>query len=365
MDDKPIKVLLIEDSLFATQHTQRMLAKAKSAQFSAELKCADQLSVGLEHLAEGGVDIVLLDLTLPDSAELDTFTKVHTQAPNLPIVVMSGIEDETLAIEAVQKGAQDYLVKGQVDSNLLKRSILYAIERKRAEEELRKTQDKLKAFNVQLEETVMEKTASLKEKIADNEQMLGRLRTVSQQWYTTFNAIVDAICVLDTEAKVLQCNKAMEELTGKPIEEMVGRNCCELVHGSPEHLEGCPMVRMPKSLKRESLELNLEETWLQVTVDPVLDGEGELVGAVHVIANITERKRVEQELQKHKVHLEGLVRERTDELQKIVNLMAGREVRMAGLKETITKLRAQLKEVGLTPVADDPLKEMGRVKSEM
>ena len=80
------------------------------------------------------------------------------------------------------------------------------------------------------------------------------------------------------------------------------------------------------------------------------------------VAEIIERKKTEEELEKHKGHLEGLVRERTDELQAIVNAMAGREVRMAELKETITKLRTQLEENGLTPVADDPLKEAGREK---
>ncbi|MEE8382261.1 MAG: response regulator, partial [Thermodesulfobacteriota bacterium] len=95
MDDKPIKILLIEDSLFSIRHIQNMLAEAKGGQLDVELKCADRLSVGLEHLAENGVDVVLLDLTLPDSHELDTFTKAYAQADGVPIVVMSGIEDET------------------------------------------------------------------------------------------------------------------------------------------------------------------------------------------------------------------------------------------------------------------------------
>ncbi len=159
--EKPIKVLLIEDSVFAARHTQKMLAEANSSQFNAELECADQLSVGLKRLAEDRIDIVLLDLTLPDSHDLDTFTTVHAQAPEMPIVVLTGLEDETLAVEAVRKGAQDYLVKGQLDSNLLKRSILYAIERKQVQEELRKHKE-------HLEELVQERTAELKK---TNEQL--------------------------------------------------------------------------------------------------------------------------------------------------------------------------------------------------
>ncbi|MEE8382568.1 MAG: ATP-binding protein, partial [Thermodesulfobacteriota bacterium] len=133
MDNKPIRVLLIEDSVFATQYTKKMLVEAKSPQFSVELSCVDRVSLGLEHLTENGTDIVLLDLTLVDSDGLETFTRVHDHAPQVPIVVMSGLEDERLALDAVQQGAQDYLVKGRVTSSLLKRSILYAVERKQVE----------------------------------------------------------------------------------------------------------------------------------------------------------------------------------------------------------------------------------------
>jgi len=83
-----------------------------------------------------------------------------------------------------------------------------------------------------------------------------------------------------------------------------------------------------------------------------------------MIQRAIEKQKTEEELKKHRKHLEELVKERTTELQKIINLMSGREMRMAGLKKTIKKLRAQLKEAGLEPVADDPLKEGGRVKSK-
>ncbi len=182
MGAKSIRVLLIEDSVFATRHTQKMLAEANGAQFNVELECADQLSVGLKRLADDEIDIVLLDLMLPDSHDLDTFTTIHTQVPQVPIVVLTGLEDETLAVEAVREGAQDYLVKGQLDSKLLKRSILYAIERKRVEEELKAAnqqlearEQQLRALNQQLkkhkehlEELVQERTAQLKK---TNEQL--------------------------------------------------------------------------------------------------------------------------------------------------------------------------------------------------
>jgi two-component system sensor kinase len=143
MDNKLINVLLIEDSTFATRHTQKMLDDVKSARFATELKCAARLSEGLEYLVKGGIDIILLDLTLPDSNELETYTKVHTQNPDIPVVVISGIEDETLAMQAVKQGAQDYLVKGRLHSDTLKRSILYALERKKTELQIQMLNRKL------------------------------------------------------------------------------------------------------------------------------------------------------------------------------------------------------------------------------
>jgi len=117
-----------------------MLAKARGVLF--ELECVNRLSTGLERLAEGGIGLVLLDLSLPDSQGPDTFSKTYAQAPHVPIIVLTGLDDEGVAVHAVGKGAQDYLVKGQVDSNLLLRAMRYAIGRKEAEE----TQAKREAY---------------------------------------------------------------------------------------------------------------------------------------------------------------------------------------------------------------------------
>jgi PAS domain S-box-containing protein len=136
---KRIRILLIEDDRDYSQLIQIMLSKETDPAF--DVKCTELLQTGLERLAKGGIDLVLLDLSLPDSRALDTFTSVYTQAPETPIVVLSCLDDEKLAIEALHKGAQDYLVKDLVDSSLLARSVYYAIERHRMLEELkRKTQ---------------------------------------------------------------------------------------------------------------------------------------------------------------------------------------------------------------------------------
>ncbi len=134
MSDKAIKVLLIEDNPGDRRLIQEILTEAGGGAF--DLECAERLSTGLEHLAGGGIDVVLLDLGLPDSQGLDTFTSVYAQVSAVPIVILTDLADETLAIKTVQKGAQDYLIKGQVYGDLLSRVIHYATERKRMQEKL-------------------------------------------------------------------------------------------------------------------------------------------------------------------------------------------------------------------------------------
>ncbi len=129
------RVLLIEDDPGDADLIQEILSEDKNCPF--DLECTDRLLPGLKRLAEGGADVVLLDLSLPDSQGLETFARVHAQAPEVPIVVLTGLNDEMPAIKAVQDGAQDYLIKGQVNGTLLLRTLNYAIERQQLRSQLR------------------------------------------------------------------------------------------------------------------------------------------------------------------------------------------------------------------------------------
>ncbi len=150
---QPIKVLAIEDSDVHVHLIRGMLASAKGAAFAVEVfHC---LSAGLERLVEGRIDVILLDLTLPDSQGVESCRRVASEAPALPIVVLTGVDDEEVSIAALKCGAQDYLVKGQIDSQLLSRSLRYAIERKRGELEVQRARD-------ELEMRVEERTAELR-----------------------------------------------------------------------------------------------------------------------------------------------------------------------------------------------------------
>jgi phosphoserine phosphatase RsbU/P len=128
-----IRALLIEDNPGDARLIREMLREADAGDAAVDLLQAERLSTGLARLAADGVDVVLLDLSLPDSSGIDTFAAVHVAASSVPIVVLSGLDDEDLAVRAVQDGAQDYLVKGRVDGGTIFRSMRYAIERQRLE----------------------------------------------------------------------------------------------------------------------------------------------------------------------------------------------------------------------------------------
>src|SRR5688572_6249038 len=122
MNHQPVNVLLVEDNAEHVELLEQMLSSAQIGELF-KLRASDSLHGGLERLRRERIDLILLDLSLPDSDGIETFIRVIEAAPDVPIVVMSGINDVTLAVETVQLGAQDYLVKGHVDNHLLIRSL--------------------------------------------------------------------------------------------------------------------------------------------------------------------------------------------------------------------------------------------------
>ena len=129
MNDNRIKILLIEDDPIDARLIEKMLSIDHDNTFI--LECVDRLSKGLKRLSERQFDIVLLDLGLPDSEGLIAFNLVHKHAPEVPVVILTNLDDEAIAVRAVREGAQDYLLKGMVSKDWLIRSIQYAIERQK------------------------------------------------------------------------------------------------------------------------------------------------------------------------------------------------------------------------------------------
>jgi DNA-binding NarL/FixJ family response regulator len=168
-----LRILLVEDNPADSRLISEYLKEAKNCRF--ELVYADRLSAGLKILAQGKVDLVLLDLNLPDSTGFDTFTKMQTAMPQIAVVVLTGLADEKMAVQAVRDGAQDYLIKSTLDGSLLSRAIRYAIERHR------------------LGESVQARTRELQE-------MENRFRTL-------FNAAADGIFFNDLDGRLLEVNE--------------------------------------------------------------------------------------------------------------------------------------------------------------
>jgi signal transduction histidine kinase len=137
-----MRVLLIEDSEDDAYLIREMLMEKEDA--GILLVWVDRLGTGLTRLAENKSDLVLLDLSLPDSHGLETFDLVQGCAKDVPIVVLTGLDDEVMANQAVRRGAQDYLVKGRLDGTLLARAARYAVERKQSEKALRESEARLR-----------------------------------------------------------------------------------------------------------------------------------------------------------------------------------------------------------------------------
>ena len=145
--DKKVEILLFEDNPGDANLIEEMLEEF--ADFPYEIKNVETLEEGIKLLKENQFNVILSDLRLPDSDGIETFLDIHAVNSRIPIIILTGIHDEKTGIDAVKKGAQDYLVKGQVDGRLLNRSIRYSIERKRAEEELQKSEERYRIVTEQ------------------------------------------------------------------------------------------------------------------------------------------------------------------------------------------------------------------------
>lgn len=185
--ERVLRLLLVEDSRVDATLIQHLLEKTKSALFSTVW--VTSLSSALDTLEQDEIDVILLDLNLIDSYDLDTFESISTRAPELPIVVLTGHDDREQGFEAIRHGAQDYLIKGHVKGELLVRSLVYAIERKRIE-------------------------------LAERRQAELTLRESERKYQQLFEYESDAILVLDVETERFEeANLAAVRLFGFTKEE--------------------------------------------------------------------------------------------------------------------------------------------------
>ena len=148
-----LKVLLVEDDQEFADILRIRLSKEKDPRL--EITCLPTLQQAMESLAEKTWDLILLDLMLPDSSGIETFTTLRSQARHTPVVIMSGLDSDSLAIDAVRKGAEDYLVKGEINSRLLLRVLHHAMDRHRIKEKLASVTGRLRETNLRLEKMAL------------------------------------------------------------------------------------------------------------------------------------------------------------------------------------------------------------------
>ena len=261
MSDAPIRVLLIEDNPGDARLIQELLVEAR-IQF--DLTWSRSLSEGLDRLESASCfDAVLLDLMLPDSHGIDTFRRTHACAAALPIVVMSVLDDERLAVEAVHAGAQDYLVKGRVDGSLLARSLRYAIERKRSETALQESEARFRAV---------------------------------------FEGGPVGMVLLDLEARVLSVNEAFCRMLGRCPSDLLGVHIADMTH--PEDVAGL-LHHESRLFAGEIPKLHLEQRyvpgngqvlWGNLTASVVRDAAGRALYGIGIVENITDRKAAIQKM---------------------------------------------------------------------
>jgi PAS domain S-box-containing protein len=295
-----LRVLLVEDNPGDAALLSYLLPERGS--LTLEVRCVSRLSEALAQLGEETFDLALLDLGLPDSSGLATFRTLRRQASKLPIIVLTGNHDEQVGLEAIREGAQDYLTKGQVDTQLLTRAISYAVERSRAEKALKDLNDSLEARIAQRTEEISAANESLRIEVAERKRAEEAQRRIKQQWERTFASVPDLIALLDNEHRVLRVNDALARRLRMPPEACIGLFCYQLMHDTRMPPQFCPHSRTVSDGGRHVEELRVDrfDGDFQVTTTPLLDEDGRSIGSVHIAHDITERKRYEKGLQQAK-----------------------------------------------------------------
>lgn len=285
MNPRPINILLIEDNPGDAELIGAMLAEAK--QMSFELEWRDTLSAGMKRLSSGGIDLVLLDLVLPDSAGLDTLRRLLTAAPTAQVVVVfSGQTDEQIAFQALQQGAQDYLIKGRVDSSALVRSIRYAMERSQALEALRRA-------HAELEKRVRERTEELvkaNEALRDSQYLLEGIMDNS-------NAV---IFTKNVDGRFLLINRRFEQLFHVSRASVVGMTDYDLFpkeradafRAFDQQVLACGKVMESEELVPHDDGLH---TYISIKA-PLFDKTGTPYAVCGIATDITEWKRLQEQL---------------------------------------------------------------------
>lgn len=215
----PLQILLVEDNPSDYRILREILADIGVGFFAVDH--VTSLREAVDRCGGRRYDAVLLDLSLPDSAAVDTVVRCRAAIPDEPIIVLTGLDDEAAGVQAIRNGAQEYLVKGQIDSRLLMRTIIYAIERKRMSMEREQLVQELHRARDELETRVRERTAELAQAVSrlESEVQARRqaeelLRQSEQRFRAIFENAAIGVALMDLQGRFIETNAAFQRMFG-------------------------------------------------------------------------------------------------------------------------------------------------------
>ncbi|HET7319127.1 MAG TPA: PAS domain S-box protein [Nitrospirota bacterium] len=269
-DNKTVTVLLVEDDSNDARLIEYALSRVMKTPY--QVVCAGRLSQARECLCGREVDIILLDLGLPDGYGLTTFDQIHALTPLVPVIVLTGQDNDELAVEAVRRGAQDFLVKGRFDSGLLYRSLHYAIERNRMLIELRQAQEALRASEM--------------------------------KYRKIFENVQDVLYQADANGNLLDISPSITNHTGYAREELIGKSEASLYADPDAGSRLSQAIEEKGRVSDYELIVRAKDGRLfpaSLNARIVYDQAGRPAGREGVWRDISERKKMEEERLKHHV----------------------------------------------------------------
>lgn len=309
MHERLTHILLLEDNPADARLLQEILRDAPEGRF--EVRHAARLSEALDLLRDGqAYDVILLDLTLPDSAGIDTVSRVREAAPHVPLVVLTGMEDEALGLEAMRRGAQDYLMKAQVEPRLLARALTYAVERGRIEQERRRALEDLSRAQAELR--------GQNEELAALREAAERRAAEAEEGRRILNALMEhipeGITLADADGRVRMISRYGQALTGRSLAELtekpIGQHADRwqlyepdgVTPASPDRLPLVRALRAGEAVLEEELVLRRpdgRDVPLLCSAAPIRDAQGRVTAGIVAWRDIAERKRAESERERH------------------------------------------------------------------